>query len=59
MTKPTTNEDLEKKIKDLENDALSLSHLSDLEQRLIEIMYFLADRLEIPRSDPDFRRPRS
>jgi len=59
MTKPTTIADLEKKIKDLENDALSLSHLSDLEKRLIEIMFFLADRLEIPRSDLDFRRPRS
>jgi len=33
--------------------------LSDLEKRLIEIMFFLADRLEIPRSDLDFRRPRS
>ena len=47
---------LQKKVNDLELNAIDRSNLSDLEARLLDVIYLIADKLEIPRSDLDFRR---
>lgn len=49
---------LQKKVQDLELNAIDRSNLSDLESRLLEVIYVIADKLEISRSDLDFRRGR-
>ena len=50
--------ELQKKVQDLELNAIDRSNLSDLESRLLEVIYVIADKLEISRSDLDFRRGR-
>ena len=42
----------------LENHQLARQDLHDMENRLLEVLYFLADYLEINRSDLDFRGSR-
>lgn len=51
-SKPT----LEQRVALLENQMLSRINLAELESRLLETMYHLADILEIPRSELDFRK---
>lgn len=51
-SKPT----LEERISLLENQMLSRSNLAELEARILEIMYTIADLLGIPRSELDFRK---
>jgi len=51
-SKPT----LEQRVALLENQMLSRINLAELESRLLETMYHLADLLEIPRSELDFRK---
>lgn len=42
----------------LENHQLARQDLHEMENRLLEVLYFLADYLEINRSDLDFRGSR-
>jgi hypothetical protein len=51
-SKPT----LEERISLLENHMLSRSNLAELETRILETMYTLADLLGITRSELDFRK---
>lgn len=51
-SKPT----LEQRVALLENQMLSRINLAELESRLLETMYHLADILEMPRSELDFRK---
>jgi hypothetical protein len=51
-SKPT----LEQRVALLENHMLSKIDLAELEHRILETMYHLADLLEITRSELDFRK---
>lgn len=51
-SKPT----LEQRISLLENHMLTRTNLAELETRILETMYHLADLLEITRSELDFRK---